>query len=55
MYVLGLKGRDYVTLAVVAGLSPTMIMWQHIFPNVVNTVPKCKSSELDGPGDFSFP
>ena len=36
--VLSLKERDYVTLAVVAGVSPTMIMWRHIFPNVVNTV-----------------
>ena len=36
--VLSLKERDYVTLAVVAGVSSTMIMWRHIFPNVVNTV-----------------
>lgn len=35
---MSLKERDYVTLAVVAGVSPTMIMWRHIFPNVVNTV-----------------
>tara|TARA_B100000745_G_scaffold150274_1_gene98246 strand:- start:230 stop:1111 length:882 start_codon:yes stop_codon:yes gene_type:complete len=36
--VLSLRERDFVTLAVVAGVPATMIMWRHIFPNVVNTV-----------------
>ena len=36
--VLSLKERDYVTLATVAGLSPHMIMFRHIFPNVINTI-----------------
>ena len=36
--VLSLKGRDFVTLAVVAGVPARMIMLRHIFPNVVNTV-----------------
>ena len=36
--VLGLKERDFVTLAVVAGVPSHTIMIRHIFPNVVNTV-----------------
>ncbi len=36
--VLGLKERDFVTLAVVAGVPARLIMLRHIFPNVVNTV-----------------
>jgi peptide/nickel transport system permease protein len=36
--VLSLKERDFVTMAVVAGVSPWVIMWRHIFPNVANTV-----------------
>jgi len=36
--VLSIKERDFVTLAVVAGVPPHVIMWRHIFPNVVNTV-----------------
>jgi peptide/nickel transport system permease protein len=35
--VLGLKERDFVTMAVVAGVPAHVIMWRHIFPNVVNT------------------
>lgn len=35
--VLSLKERDFVTMAVVAGVPPHVIMWRHIFPNVVNT------------------
>ena len=36
--VLGLKERDFVTLAVVAGVPAHRIMIRHIFPNVINTV-----------------
>ncbi len=36
--VLSIKERDFVTLAIVAGVSPLVIMWRHIFPNVINTV-----------------
>ena len=36
--VLSIKERDFVTLAVVAGVSAPVIMWRHIFPNVINTV-----------------
>lgn len=36
--VLTLKERDFVTIAVVAGVPAHMIMIRHIFPNVVNTV-----------------
>ena len=36
--VLSIKERDFVTLAVVAGVSSPVIMWRHVFPNVVNTI-----------------
>ncbi len=36
--VLSIKERDFVTLAIVAGVSAPIIMWRHIFPNVINTV-----------------
>ena len=36
--VLGLKERDFVTLAVVAGVPAHRIMIRHVFPNVINTV-----------------
>ena len=36
--VLSIKERDFVTLAIVAGVPSHVIMWRHIFPNVVNTV-----------------
>ena len=36
--VLTLKERDFVTMAVVAGVPSRTIMARHIFPNVVNTV-----------------
>lgn len=35
--VLSLKQRDFIRLAVVAGVSPKKIMWKHILPNVLNT------------------
>lgn len=36
--VLSIKERDFITLAIVAGVPSHVIMWRHIFPNVVNTV-----------------
>ena len=36
--VLSVKERDFVTLAVVAGVPALIIMWRHVFPNVVNTI-----------------
>ena len=36
--VLAVKERDFVTLARIAGISPTQIVWRHVFPNVVNTL-----------------
>ena len=36
--VLSIKERDFVTLAIVAGVSAPVIMWRHIFPNVINTI-----------------
>ncbi len=36
--VLSVKERDFVTLAVVAGVPALVIMWRHVFPNVVNTI-----------------
>ena len=36
--VLSLKERDFVVMARIAGVSTPVIMWRHIFPNVVNTV-----------------
>ena len=36
--VLSIKERDFITLAIVAGVPGHIVMWRHIFPNVVNTV-----------------
>ena len=36
--VLAVKERDFVTMAVIANVPATVIMWRHIFPNVANTV-----------------
>jgi peptide/nickel transport system permease protein len=36
--VLRIKGRDFVSLAVIAGCSKTRIMVLHIFPNMLNTL-----------------
>ena len=36
--VLSLKQREFVILAIVAGLPARMVMLRHIFPNVINTV-----------------
>ena len=36
--VLATRDRDFVILARISGVSPVMIVWRHIFPNVVNTL-----------------
>ena len=36
--VLGIKELDFVIAAKIAGLSPAMIIWRHIFPNTINTL-----------------
>lgn len=36
--VLTNRDRDFVVLARISGVSPTMIIWRHLFPNVVNTL-----------------
>ena len=36
--VLAVKVQDFVTLARITGVSTPVIMWRHIFPNVVNTL-----------------
>ena len=36
--VLANRDRDFVTLARISGVSPVMIIWRHLFPNVVNTL-----------------
>jgi len=36
--VLSTRDRDFVTLARISVVSPIMIVWRHLFPNVVNTL-----------------
>ena len=36
--VLATRDRDFVVLARISGVSPVMIIWRHLFPNVVNTL-----------------
>ena len=36
--VLVVKGQDFVDIARVTGVNGRVIMWRHIFPNVVNTL-----------------
>ena len=36
--VLAIKTLDFVTLARITGVSTPVIMWRHIFPNVINTL-----------------
>ena len=36
--VLAIRDKDFVTLAQIAGVSPPVIIWRHVFPNVVNTL-----------------
>ena len=36
--VLSVKDQDFVILAKIAGVSPAIIVWRHVFPNVLNTL-----------------
>ena len=36
--VLAIKVQDFVTLARITGVSTPVVIWRHIFPNVVNTL-----------------
>jgi peptide/nickel transport system permease protein len=36
--VLSTRERDFVLLARISGVSPAMIIWRHLFPNVINTL-----------------
>ena len=36
--VLSTRERDFVILARILGVSPVMVIWRHLFPNVVNTL-----------------
>ena len=36
--VLSVRDRDFVTLAQIYGVSSGMIVWRHLFPNVINTL-----------------
>ncbi len=36
--VLAVRDRDFVTLAQIYGVSSGMIVWRHLFPNVINTL-----------------
>jgi peptide/nickel transport system permease protein len=36
--VLVAREQDFVTLAIIAGVSDAVILWRHIFPSVVNTL-----------------
>ena len=36
--VLSVRDRDFVVLAQIYGVSSSMIVWRHLFPNVINTL-----------------
>ena len=36
--VLSIRDRDFVVLAQIYGVSSGMIVWRHLFPNVINTL-----------------
>jgi peptide/nickel transport system permease protein len=36
--VLAVKVQDFVTLARITGVSTPIVLWRHIFPNIVNTL-----------------
>ena len=36
--VLAVKVQDFVTLAQITGVSTPIVLWRHIFPNIVNTL-----------------
>ena len=46
--VLSVKDADFVILARIAGVSPTVIIWRHVFPNVLNTLMVITSLSVAG-------
>ena len=46
--VLSVKDSDFVILARIAGVSPTVIIWRHVFPNVLNTLMVITSLSVAG-------
>ncbi len=46
--VLSVKDQDFVTLAKIAGVSPAVIVWRHVFPNVLNTLMVITSLSVAG-------
>ena len=46
--VLSVKDQDFVTLAKIAGVSPSVIVWRHVFPNVLNTLMVITSLSVAG-------
>ncbi len=46
--VLSVKDQDFVTLAKIAGVSPVVIVWRHVFPNVLNTLMVITSLSVAG-------
>jgi peptide/nickel transport system permease protein len=46
--VLSIKEQDFVTLAIIAGVSEPVILKRHIFPNVVNTLLIVVSLQVGG-------
>lgn len=46
--VLSVKDSDFVILARIAGVSPTIIIWRHVFPNVLNTLMVITSLSVAG-------
>ncbi|MXY20914.1 MAG: ABC transporter permease [Dehalococcoidia bacterium] len=46
--VLSVKDADFVILARIAGVSPAVIIWRHVFPNVLNTLMVITSLSVAG-------
>ena len=46
--VFAVKDQDFVTLAKIAGVSPPVIVWRHVFPNVLNTLMVITSLSVAG-------
>ena len=46
--VLSVKDADFVILARIAGVSPSVIIWRHVFPNVLNTLMVITSLSVAG-------
>ena len=46
--VLSVKDADFVILSRIAGVSPAVIVWRHVFPNVLNTLMVITSLSVAG-------